>query len=270
VTDSLNRVIWEKSTQADEYFYIENLASSTNTFSFKKVSTNAPTPTLYYSFDKVTWSSYIASTSARNIQIPANSKLYLKCTINSLGNNYGGLTFTNNADTAVGGNILSLLLGDNFSGVTSISTSTYAFSGLFYGNNKLKSVANLVMPATTLANYCYYQMFKNCTALTDAPVLPATTLTNSCYYNMFQGCTALTTAPTLPATTLTTQCYYQMFYDCSSLNSVTINANNISASNCLYYWLYNVAATGTFHNLGTATYTSGQSGIPTGWTEVNS
>jgi hypothetical protein len=244
VTDSLNRVIWEKSTQADEYFYIENLASSTNTFSFKKVSANAPTPTLYYSFDKITWSSFIASTSARNIQIPANSKLYLKSTINSFGNNYGGINFTNNADTAVGGNILSLLLGDNFSGVTSISTSTYAFSGLFYGNNKLKSAENLVMPATTLANYCYYNMFRNCTALVTPPKLSATTLVQNCYYNMFNGC--------------------------SSLNSITTYANNISASNCLYDWLSGVAATGDFYNLGGATYPSGASGIPTGWTEHTS
>jgi hypothetical protein len=35
-------------------------------------------------------------------------------------------------------------------------------------------------------------------------------------------------------------------------------------------WLKNVASTGTFHNLGSATYPSGASGIPTGWTEDKS
>ena len=34
-------------------------------------------------------------------------------------------------------------------------------------------------------------MFSNCTSLTTAPALPATTLANWCYMNMFQGCTSL-------------------------------------------------------------------------------
>ena len=34
-------------------------------------------------------------------------------------------------------------------------------------------------------------MFRNCTSLTQAPALPATTLADSCYYSMFDGCTSL-------------------------------------------------------------------------------
>ena len=58
------------------------------------------------------------------------------------------------------------------------------------------------LPATTLANSCYDNMFYNCTSLTTAPELPATTLANYCYSNMFQNCTKLITVPKLPATTL--------------------------------------------------------------------
>ena len=36
-------------------------------------------------------------------------------------------------------------------------------------------------------------MFNGCTALTTAPELPATTLANSCYQNMFSGCYNLNT-----------------------------------------------------------------------------
>ena len=50
-------------------------------------------------------------------------------------------------------------------------------------------------------------MFSNCTSLTSAPSLPATTLADYCYEDMFYGCTSLTTAPSLPATTLATNCY---------------------------------------------------------------
>ena len=34
-------------------------------------------------------------------------------------------------------------------------------------------------------------MFSDCTSLTTAPELPATTLANFCYYNMFNNCTSL-------------------------------------------------------------------------------
>ena len=87
---------------------------------------------------------------------------------------------------------------------------------------------------------------------------------------MFQGCTSLQTAPELPAATLSTACYRGMFTDCRNLSEITIYANTISASNCLSNWLYGVANTGTFHNLGSASYPSGASGIPSGWTEVHS
>ena len=112
-------------------------------------------------------------------------------------------------------------------------------------------------------------MFSGCTSLTTAPALPATALTMECYREMFRGCTSLTTAPVLNATSLTTYCYYEMFRDCSNLNSVTTYAQDISAGG-LTNWLNGVAATGEFFNLGGATYQSGASGIPSGWTEHTS
>lgn len=124
------------------------------------------------------------------------------------------------------------------------------------------------LPATTLAYECYRYMFSGCTSLTTAPSLPATTLSSYCYSDMFHGCTSLTTAPALPATRLESNCYYYMFYDCIKLNSITVFADNISATNCTNNWLRGVASTGTFINFGSATYPTGASGIPSGWTEV--
>jgi hypothetical protein len=140
---------------------------------------------------------------------------------------------------------------------------------MFWGCKNL-TTAPTELPATTLTNYCYESMFQNCTSLTTAPELPATTLTNNCYQYMFRDCTSLTTAPSLPATTLTNYCYESMFNGCTSLNSITVYADDISATYCTYSWLLNVASSGTFRNLGTATYPTGASGVPFGWTEVNS
>ena len=147
---------------------------------------------------------------------------------------------------------------------TTLPNSCYA--GMFGGCTSLTTAPEL--PATTLALYCYYGMFSGCKKLTTAPELPATTLADYCYIGMFYGCTSLTTAPALPATTLVDGCYYGMFQNCSSLNSITVYADDISASNCTTDWLSGVASSGTFRNLGSATYSRDVSGIPTGWTEV--
>lgn len=63
-------------------------------------------------------------------------------------------------------------------------------------------------------------MFDQCTGLTNVPYLPATTLGEGCYYEMFQNCWSLTEVPTnllSGATTLVPNCYSSMFHGCSSL-----------------------------------------------------
>ena len=126
------------------------------------------------------------------------------------------------------------------------------------------------LPATKLAPYCYKNLFENCYSLTSASELPATTMVEGCYQGMFNSCTHLTTAPTLPAKKLAKYSYRYMFSSCLKLNSVTSYANDISATDCTYWWLEGVASSGTFHNLGTATYSRDSNGIPSGWTIVNS
>lgn len=123
------------------------------------------------------------------------------------------------------------------------------------------------LPAETLAIRCYAYMFKGCTSLTAAPVLPATTLANDCYWFMFENCTGLTAAPELPATTLVGSCYQGMFKNCSNLNYIKCLATNISASYCTQNWVQGVSSTGTFVKDPSMTrWTTGNNGIPSGWT----
>lgn len=164
-----------------------------------------------------------------------------------------------------------------FQGCTNLTTApelpatalaSNCYSEMFTNCTSLTVASEL--PATTLASSCYSGMFNGCTSLTTAPELPATTLTGSCYANMFNGCTSLTTAPELPATALTRYCYYQMFYDCTSLNYIKCLATDISASSCTGYWVSGVASTGTFVKAASMNdWTTGNNGIPTGWTIEN-
>lgn len=149
--------------------------------------------------------------------------------------------------------------------ITTLESNCYR--QMFYGCTGLTTPPSS-LPATTLEQYCYYQMFRGCTSLTTTPTISATTLAANCCQQMFYGCTGLTTAPELKADTLVWNCYNQMFYGCTSLNDATSYANDISDSNCLTNWMQNVSQTGTFHNLGSATYSRNASGIPSGWTEV--
>jgi len=81
----------------------------------------------------------------------------------------------------------------------------------------------------------------------------------------------LTSAPVLPATSLVSGCYKTMFKNCSSLNTVTCLATSISAAECTQNWLYGVASTGTrtFTKAQGVTWSTGVSGIPSGWTVQN-
>lgn len=344
VVDSNNRVIWEK----DFYFYIDNLTNATNTVTIKRQSSSSPKIEVFGSENEIDWVSLgqtdYADRYTIHKDIPANSRLYLKATVNDWNSNI----ITASGNHNVGGNIMSLMYGDNFRNKRVFPANTGCFQNLFYGNTTLVSAEKLklpattlnelsyrwmfrnctsltvaptlpattlapncyeymfigcsslttapalpvatlasscygfmfngctsltaapALPATTLASSCYSSMFANCTSLTTAPELPATTLVDWCYSTMFDGCTGLTEAPVLPATKLTRYCYYGMFRQCANISKVITYASNISATSCLQDWLSNVSATGDFYNLGGATYPSGASGIPTGWTEHNS
>ena len=203
-------------TPTGDYFYVEDASGADNTLSIK--GTNATSIEVFCSTDKQNWTSMgITSSTAITATIPANGRLYLKANVNAWGISGYNNNITASGNHNVGGNIMSLLYGDNYQ-TNFLTNNTYAFYSVFKNNTTLINAENLVLPYNTVGN-CYYQMFQNCTALTAAPELPATTLAQSCYNTMFYGCTSLTAAPELPATTLANSCYYQMFYNCTALTA---------------------------------------------------
>ena len=240
--------------------YIENTASIPQSIKLTRGSNAAPVITIEYSFDNNSWQSLEpSSTDNQTIEIPGESKVYLRCNTSCWSD--GGSQFNcirqNDSDTGfnVGGNILSLTYGSAFNGQTVFKNSTGdTYAQLFNHFTGLVSAEHLVipcanndscyssmfsyctslttapeLPATELNEECYASMFYGCTSLTIAPsILPATTLYSSCYRHMFEGCSALTTAPQLPATTLETHCYQMMFKDCTSLTvAPELNASTL-------------------------------------------
>ena len=224
------------------YFYVEDLSGVPNDVTIM-CGDMIPIFDIYTSTDQTNWN-YLGTTGdfvTLTETIPLNGKLYFKAVTDSWT---GGIQISCSHSHKIGGNIMSLLYGDNYFDTTlHPDYNINAFSGLFMFDSELVDASDLVLPSNVVMG---------------------------CYGNMFSGCTSLTAAPALPATTLTDSCYNAMFYGCTNLNSVTTYAQDISATGCLYNWLDNVAATGDFYNLGGATYTSGVDGIPSGWTEHTS
>lgn len=175
------------------------------------------------------------------------------------------------SDCYVYGNFMSLISSTSFSTLKEFRTqeeygiwnsNSYAFAGFFYINDDINP---------HILNHPYKDM-----------VLPATTLSEFCYLGMFIGCTNLTRAPELPATTLIAGCYNYMFSGCTDLNYVKCLATEIPNVDCTDLWLNDVADIGTFYinpsiELETpVTYEMGvnpkpwvfwgESSIPAGWT----
>ena len=243
-----------------------------------------------------TWEIY----NTEGIDVYEGDTISVKCMLNN-SHSHGYAFITNNTysdvKAKIQGNIMSLLLSDNFMGVTALLESCLyslfqncewlidaqnlvlpattlveeCYSSMFYGCMNLVT-APKVLPATTLANACYTDMFDGCTSLVTAPELPATTLADSCYYGMFEYCESLVTAPELPATTLANECYTNMFLGCTSLNYVKAMFTTDISQNDSYTngWLIDVSATGTFVGNTEASwldnFTKSDSTVPEGWT----
>lgn len=199
-----------------EYFYIQALEDGMQV----KFTRN-----LEYSLNTITWSTLTGKTNS--LAISKYQKIYFKNSTKYSPTN----TFTINKRCNVGGNIMSLIFGDDFIDKIDLTGYERVFYELFNNCKTIQSAKNLILPATTLARYCYGNMFKGCTKLTEASELPATNLAEACYLGMFQDCTSLTAPPELPATTLPQECYTAMFEDCISL----INAPSILPATTLNY-----------------------------------
>ena len=197
------------SIDVNEYLTIEALQNG--------LTVNFSSACEYCIDGKGNWVSLSANTSTPSIN--TGQTISFKANNLSPSSAKGIGTFTVSKQFNLKGNCMSMLFGDNAISNESLSGKSHSFRYLFKNCTTLKTVSKDFLPATTLATYCYREMFQGCSSLTTAPKLPATTLATSCYQNMFYGCSSLTSAPELPATTLANNCYASMFYGCSSLRT---------------------------------------------------
>ena len=166
-------VIWEKKTEpVDEtnYLYIENTYSGENTITFTTKKEYRPSSNKYsykveYSTDKRNWSIItFDTTTPQTVTISEGEKLYLRNDSGFFNYRYGNDKYMTTINTSekckVGGNKNTLL---NYNEeIVEIRKKNGCFTQLFYNATNITDVSNLVMPATTLAEYSYYSMFSSC------------------------------------------------------------------------------------------------------------
>lgn len=196
---------------------------------------------IQYSIDNGnTWTQLAPNTNSPTI-MAGNKILWKQNRLFVNDNNPVGFFTNSTARFNVKGNIMSLLYGDDFQDKIDLSEGNSIFMGLFGNNKNIISAENLILPATILAQSCYVSMFSNCTNLTIAPELPAKTLEPGCYTYMFEHCT--------------------------NLSYIKCLATDTSASDCTTDWVNGVALTGIFvKNTSMNGWTTGNNGIPIGWT----
>lgn len=157
-----------------------------------------------------------ATTTGDIITLAANDFVYFRNASNVVTGFSNGTDnyyyFVMTGSIAASGNVMSLV--DRNCATTTIPC-TNCFNFLFKDCTALTTAP--VLPAETLTNYCYQGMFQGCTSLAAAPELSAKTLVDRCYQGMFKDCISLATAPALPATSLAGNCYNSMFSGCTAL-----------------------------------------------------
>lgn len=152
---------------------------------------------LSYSINGGSWTELQANASTPVVH--AGEQIIWKGTITPVQDQGIG-TFTSTGKFNVEGNIMSLLYGAAFyNNQQNLSSKDYAFYELFKNNSafdydttytecKVVNAQNLILPSTTLSNYCYAYMFSRCYTLVTPPEMRATTTAEgSCAY-MFEDC----------------------------------------------------------------------------------
>lgn len=215
--------------------YLSFTSSGNSTIALANNGGNAPV--VYYSFDRESWTLWDYSA----ISLTDGETVYM------YGDN--------------GGN------GSRFSFSDSIYSQFVLTGNITGGGNVMSLMGDDFENYTAVDAFCFFSLFKDCTALHSSPAFPAVTLGTQCYRYALSN-TSITESPYLPATVLASGCYITLFYRCVMLSKITIAAESWNTS-WSASWMNGVAATGTFVCPASLTIPVGNSGIPSGWTRVD-
>lgn len=256
---------WDESDSSDLAYILNkpNLATVATSGSYNDLSNKPVIPTQYdwlcltaneanstvyiykytnnfdleYSTNGTTWSAYTwEGTTGQTITLAnAGDKVYWR---------------GDNADTCDGG-ISNLYV-------------QFRMSGSIKATGNVMSLLSKTCSKTEIPKFCFYQLFRGCSALTSANIFGRVKVLSGCG-RIFQQCTSLTSIE-IPTEVIADHMdmMASAFNGCSSLSRVKVGFHAWFSGTA---WLKNVAATGTFicpSDLDCSTRSTSR--VPEGWT----
>lgn len=224
--DGLGTVTVNIQEDKGDYFYIQDISGQVNTLYLNKTHQQLAIAHLSYSTDKETWtyfdpqSNYVYNLPITTIQ--PNQKLYLKSDMNHWGEQSMYSYLSTSHQCKVGGNISSMVLGDNYT--TEKIKYSNGVATLLSRNSNLIYAHDLILPETDVYG-CYMSLFEKCNNLITTPILPVST-PEKCFYRMFAECSSLTSLPELKSSFISTNACDTMFYRCTGITSIPSNYFN--------------------------------------------
>ena len=194
-------------------FYIEPI-NKNDTITIK---TSSATPSYQYSYNNSTWTTGTALSTSTTVSIACNgkSKIYFRASTTS-GTSWNSVKFDVSGGFDIGGNLLSLSAGSNFTSATTLPT-TYCFQLMFASNTHIRHAEKLVLGNTllsdnlnvtgktvtygyifngTLPSYAYYQMFYQSSLVSSPRVIGTKQLSGIfCCQQMISNCKSLVHGP---------------------------------------------------------------------------
>lgn len=259
--------VWDKSKYLGEYyvepepepepteqvptldipFYFQNDTSQIQTIVLKHSGIN---PTISVSDDNLLWRNVTVTSGDVTIgTINVGQKLYVKA---STPGNYWNWAYYHDSAyarfsgyTKIGGNIMSLYYGTNFTGTetrfTNAGTSSTTYTNVVPRFSEATNVEMLNLPATMLPINAYEYLFANSTIKRGPNFGVVTSMDNRSCLRMFENCSML---------------QYIYWPGSAVVNSTTG-----------YYWVNGVSENGTFQILNSSqlSWSRDVSGIPQGW-----
>ena len=247
---------WQKSTAIPDYLCFTALEAGTFTLTIPAAVTPTYLSYVEWSKDGRTWNHTDNTSEAVTIQVDVaqGEKVYWRGSGIRMGTSASNTATTDSIFTATGdfevsGNIMSLLYGNLFEGVTSLPIgSEYTFAGLFYNNNKLLSIADLSLPATALVKGCYASTFYGCSNMTGMlSSLPATSYPMAACYMMFRLCSKIDAVPSLKFVSGNGGYQFQYMFDrCTSLvdaSAIVLSGSDTYSFSAMFTWCSALAVT---------------------------
>lgn len=212
---------------------------------------------MYYSTDGENWNAFTEGVTL------SSNKTYFKGTY--VGDYNMKVFDSTSASYSIGGNIMSLFVGDDFLTIRDLPNAVEP--DLFKEDTNLISAYDLCINVGNvgmLFNAC----FNGCSNLTAAPkMIYAEEIGSAGMFYMFRNCTNIQSINLYIGKAGVMGCG-QMFIGCSSLSNITCLMKNSPGMWWNNSWVNDVAASGTFTKHKDADWWG--TDIPSGWTVVDS